>query len=261
MEIQPVSSSDYLHLGTVPPSSSYRLCRSRKCAIATMMSVAVLAAFVVLSSLGEGTMISSFKVIVSDIPHTGEWCAGSGAKIFSRTTLKRITDRAIYGLLRYDASAGESKFEASDVLRLGEYYYVVCDSSWSILKVSDSLPLLSHENVLVRHDASFEPPAKQDSGFEAIIHDQSSFTHGAGHEDFYLVRESVEQTTADGASVFDAQVMKVHISGLSYSVVETCHSEFKFEGDSKGFEGGISLRGSDGVLYILGLCEGNYCVR
>ena len=30
--------------------------------------------------------------------------------------------------------------------------------------------------------------------------------------------------------------------------------EKKFEGDSKGFEGAISLRGADGVLYILGLC-------
>ena len=40
---------------------------------------------------------------------------------------------------------------------------------------------------------------------------------------------------------------------------ESCHSEFKFEGDSKGFEGAVSLRGKDGVLYILGLCEGNHC--
>ena len=45
----------------------------------------------------------------------------------------------------------------------------------------------------------------------------------------------------------------------SYSVVETCRSEIEFEGDSKGFEGGTSVRGADGVLYLLGLCEGNFC--
>ena len=28
---------------------------------------------------------------------------------------------------------------------------------------------------------------------------------------------------------------------------------------AKGFEGAVSLRGKDGVLYILGLCEGNFC--
>jgi len=145
------------------------------------------------------------------------------------------------------------------VIRVGEHFYVVCDSSWAILKLSDSLPLLSHDNEVLHHDASFEPPSDEDSGFEAIIHDTSSFSHGTGHEDFYVVRESVEHTTHEGVTAFDAQIMKVHITGSSYSVIETCHSELKFEGASKGFEGAISLRGADGVLYLLGLCEGNYC--
>jgi len=68
------------------------------------------------------------------------------------------------------------------------------------------------------------------------------------------VRESVEV-----AGAYEAQVMKVHLNGSTYSVAETCPSEIKFEGSSKGFEGAISLRGADGVLYLLGLCEGNFC--
>ena len=62
-----------------------------------------------------------------------------------------------------------------------------------------------------------------------------------------------------GEETFDAQIMKMRFHGDLYTVAETCHSEFKFEGNSKGFEGATSLRGADGVLYILGLCEGNFC--
>lgn len=253
------TATDYLHLGTPPPSRRFRL--SRKCilAAAAALAIASVSAVAILFSADGGATLMNLKAAAASIPHTGEWCLGSGAKLFTKKTLKRITDRTIYSLLRYDATGDESKFEASDVIRVGDYFYVVCDPSWSILKLSDSLPLLSKENELIRHDASFVPPAKQDSGFEAIIHDMSSFAHGSGHEDFYVVRESVEHTTSSGETVYDAQIMKMHVTGSSYSVTQTCHSEKKFEGDSKGFEGAISLRGKDGVLYILGLCEGNFC--
>ena len=44
-----------------------------------------------------------------------------------------------------------------------------------------------------------------------------------------------------------------------YAVLDSCPSEMLFDGDSKGFEGARSIRGADGVLYVLGLCEGNHC--
>lgn len=188
------------------------------------------------------------------VVHTGEWCMGSGAAAYTKTTLKAVVDRTIAGLLTYEAASGESKFEASDVIRVGENFISVCDSSWSILKLSQSLPLLSHENRLIKHDASFVPTDGQDSGFEAIMHDASR------EGDYYVVRESVEHAKLSGiGSTFDAQILKVQLHGDTYHVEETCHSEFKFEGQSKGFEGAASLRGKDGVLYILGLCEGNFC--
>jgi hypothetical protein len=46
---------------------------------------------------------------------------------------------------------------------------------------------------------------------------------------------------------------------LDYAVLETCPTEIEFDGDSKGFEGATSIRGADGELYVLGLCEGNHC--
>lgn len=45
-----------------------------------------------------------------------------------------------------------------------------------------------------------------------------------------------------------------------YTVKNACQSEFEFEGNSKGFEGAISVHDqADDSLIILGLCEGNHC--
>ena len=247
-------ATEYTLMGALPQS------RRAKWAVvlaaATTLACIVAVTAVHAGALGAGTFID-LKAAAA-MPHTGEYCTGSGAKTFTKTTLKNVADRAIYGLLPFAATAGESKFEASDVVRVGQEFYVVCDSSWSILKLSESLPLLSSGNSLIRHDASFTPPSDEDSGFEAIIHDASS----ESGLDFYVVRESIKHEHTDA---FHAQVLKVRFSDAgaaelaAYQVVETCRSEFEFEGDSKGFEGAISLRGADGVLYMLGLCEGNFC--
>ena len=52
---------------------------------------------------------------------------------------------------------------------------------------------------------------------------------------------------------------------LDKQLVGECKSEYEFEGDSKGFEGAVGVRGvsntdgSPGQLFMLGLCEGNWC--
>ena len=129
------------------------------------------AALTILALSSNANMDNEFMIDFRSrpaVPHTDEWCTGSGAKVYSKSTLKRVVDRPISGLLTYSAVAGEKKFEASDVIRVDEDFYVVCDSSWSILKFSDKLPLLSAEHRVIRHDESFAPPEKEDSGFEAI---------------------------------------------------------------------------------------------
>ena len=184
------------------------------------------------------------------MPHTGEWCSGSGAATYTKKTLKTVAERPVSGLLTYTKSSAENKYEASDVIRVGNQFYVVCDSSWSILRFEHSLPLLSSDNEAIQ--PTFEPPDDGDSGFEAIMHDATS------EGDFYVIRESLQHEVTGN---YHAYILKVHIgeSGETYDVVETCRSEIAFEGDSKGFEGATSLRGADGTLYLLGLCEGNFC--
>jgi len=198
--------------------------------------------------------LDTIDVKSAPVPHTGEWCAGSGAKTFTKVTLKRIVDRTVSGLLQF--SSHEPKFEASDVVRVGEQFYVVCDSSWSILRLDERLPLLSHDNQALHPDASFAlaQDEKEESGFEVLMHDKTS---GA----FYVIRESVEHEEHEtgAGSYYAAQVLKLSVGDSGYSVVESCSSEMRFEGTSKGFEGGAALRGVDGELYLLGLCEGNFC--
>lgn len=247
------TSTDYERMEAAldSPRISRRVLRSG--GVLLLLGLSVGAALIAPEAIADRAM-GIIQLKSAPVPHTGEWCMGSGAKTYTKTTLKTIADRPIAGLLTYEAGSTESKFEASDVIRVGESFLSICDSSWSILKVSDSLPVLSHENRLIKHDASFVPPEGEDSGFEAIMHDAS----GSG-EDYYVVRESVPTVHLSGVH-YDAQILKVQFNGDgTYRVEESCHSEFKFEGESKGFEGAVSLRGKDGVLYILGLCEGNHC--
>ena len=59
-------------------------------------------------------------------------------------------------------------------------------------------------------------------------------------------------------------IEELSIENDDYTIVGQCRSEFEFEGDSKGFEGGFGFPGTDGEFYIVGLCEGNcklsYCL-
>jgi len=246
--------AEYVSMDVAPSALQQSGCAPRRflaaiVGIAAFFGVASLTFGVALPPLALPPLTLSSK---AKIPHTGEWCAGSGAKVYSKTTLKTVVERTVSGMLEYTKSSAESKFEASDVIRVGDKFFVVCDSSWSILRLDHSLPLLSSDNEAILPGPSFTPPDEDDSGFEAIMHDATS----AG--DFYVIRESVqhEVTGAYHASILNVRISETH---GTYDVVETCRSEMEFEGDSKGFEGATSLRGADGVLYILGLCEGNFC--
>ena len=130
---------------------------------AAMLLVGLVVGAVVSPSAMADHALVVMQLKSAPVAHTGEWCKGSGAKTYTKTTLKTIADRPIAGLLTYEAGSTESKFEASDVIRVGEDFLAICDSSWSILRVSDSLPVLSHANRLIGHDDSFVPPEGEDS--------------------------------------------------------------------------------------------------
>ena len=277
----------------VPQFSSTRRALPRLRAALSYVSAGLLFAIFVLY------MLPANLALVERPPQTGAACARD--RMYTKRTLKALHDAPVGALLSYEALLGERKFEASDVISYGDHYYVVCDSSWAILRVHKSMPLLSAANAQI--GAPQDGYEEGDSGFEALVHDATS-------DSIYVVRESVQAAPAGAggakavstraaraiagedddddaggaaasavswllsggqsaakeapAGAYHAMVYQLGFEGglttaTNYSVVDACPSEMEFEGDSKGFEGAVSLRGKDGVLYILGLCEGNYC--
>ena len=206
-------------------------------------------------------------------PHSGDYCAA--AKDYTKVTLKPVVDAPIAGLLPRSELLGARKFEASDVIRLGEYFYAVCDSSWSVFRVHETLPPLSPLNRQLRSAALETWAGDEESGFEGLLHDSSTTTHDdVDWTSFYAVRESVptrreddddtDDDDDDAGTSYHAVVMRLALSpppATNFTVMEACPSEFEFDGTSKGFEGVASLRGADGTLYLLGLCEGNHCAE
>lgn len=73
-----------------------------------------------------------------------------------------------------------------------------------------------------------------------------------------MVRESVDLAEGKRTS-YHAIIEELNMNDEDYDVVQACPSEFKFEGDSKGFEGAVAIRDLDNEIVVLGLCEGNYC--
>jgi hypothetical protein len=166
------------------------------------------------------------------------------------TSLKTDFETSIFGLL--EDVKGQFKFEASDVILVDNEFYIVCDSSWMVTKASNNLPILSTSNIQIEADPDYVKD--EDSQFEAIFYDQQ--------EGFFLVRETVDLGDGLGSTgTYPSVTYQVELdeNGTSYTVLEVCTSEYLFKDANKGIEGALGLRGSDGELYMLGLCEGNQC--
>lgn len=73
-------------------------------------------------------LVATLKSSAATIPHTGEFCTGSGAATFSKVTLKTIVDRTVSGLL--EPSEHQPKFEASDVIKVDDKVSILPCLSW-----------------------------------------------------------------------------------------------------------------------------------
>lgn len=169
---------------------------------------------------------------------------------YSKLTLKRAYELPFAALFK--DHRGQNKYEASDVTIVGDEVYSVCDNSWAISRFSKSLVPFNEENVQVG-DPNRVPG--EDSGYEAIFHHNGLF---------YVVRESVyhgnhEEGKLNEVGDYHAIIEELKLSENDYEIVNQCQCEFEFEGDSKGFEGAVAFPDENDNLYILGLCEGNYC--
>jgi hypothetical protein len=159
---------------------------------------------------------------------------------YAKHTLKRAYELPFAALFR--DHKGQRKYEASSVIVVNDSAYAVCDSSWAISKFDVHLTPFSTRNVQI---GSVNREI-DDSGYEAFFHENGIF---------YVVRESVQHDDEK----YYAIVEELDLTEPDYSVVNKCSTEYNFEGDSKGFEGAITIRDLNNEMIILGLCEGNHC--
>jgi hypothetical protein len=177
--------------------------------------------------------------------------SGSGCKMpsYADDYLKLAHEDTFAALLKDRKE--QYKFEASDVVIVGTDYYAVCDSSWALSKIGETMTPFSATNVQI----GTPDRESEDSAYEALVYDDMN-------EIFYAVRESVDTEDGDGDE-YHAVIEELRVSDdtQDYTVEATCVTEFEFDGTSKGFEGAVGMRDSTGELYLLGLCEGNECKK
>jgi hypothetical protein len=166
---------------------------------------------------------------------------------FTKMTIQVLGEHKFAGLLT--DVMGSRKFEGSDVVRVGGYYWVVFDSLWSIGRFAQDFSFYNPINQLVTTPPH---PVLEESGFEAIVHNEKTGS-------FFLVQESI---LGDDMQ-YRARIQEVSLyndaeDGQYNEVGPVCATSHAFEGDSKGLEGATGVW-DHGEFKILGLCEGNSC--
>ena len=192
---------------------------------------------------------------------------------YTKVTLKLANEMTMAGL--FPDLKGERKFEASDVIRVGNHYLVVYDNLYQIGKINQQLDFHSSANELLNSN----PERSGDSGFEAIVYDEPTGT-------FYVVieaeldpssdkfhraniasaasdqdRSKLEESPDASAGQFHATIEEVefHEDSKEYKLKDKCKTEFKFISGNKGFEGAAHVnQGDEGGIVFMGLCEGNF---
>lgn len=128
-------------------------------------------------------------------------------------------------------------FEASGVVAVGSYFYVVCDNRTSILKLYNTLPINSSLNTVIGSSGT------STSNYEAITYDSN------GTPNFFV---TIENESHNGAY---SPKVREYTSSLSYQNNMWADYSFSSSNQNKGFEGNAWVyRGGDD--YLLGLCEG-----
>jgi hypothetical protein len=149
-------------------------------------------------------------------------------------TLQLVQKRKIADLLP-DAPLGVA-YEASGVLAKDGKFFVVCDNSTSIARLSQDLSPNPMNGLF--------GTAPGEDGYEGI-------TYNAAKSRYYLLVESRKQK----GGRYGGEIVEYDYT-LSY--VKKRLLDFKFKTANKGFEavGHVRRNGQD---YVLALCEGNKC--
>jgi hypothetical protein len=147
-------------------------------------------------------------------------------------------------------------FEASCIKKVGEFFYVVSDDSPDIAKVGIDLQYGDNDNALIVRQVNSNPQGDEintdEGGYEA-------FFYNADADTYHGIIEAVSLGEPDKFhSIVDT--LKIDEKSNSYVRTGSCPSDYEFVSSNKGFEGAIFLKHKDGSNYLLGLCEGNFCV-
>eukprot|EP00922_Rhytidocystis_sp_ex-Travisia-forbesii_P023135 GHVS01033975.1.p1 GENE.GHVS01033975.1~~GHVS01033975.1.p1 ORF type:complete len:268 (-),score=57.37 GHVS01033975.1:206-1009(-) len=164
-------------------------------------------------------------------------------KEYADRTLKLTAEMSCLGWVADD----DKKFEASDVAFVNNAFYVIADNSWQMQQFDAVLNPFNKDN------KQLQPKGKTpnaDSSFEALVYDPEANV-------FYGTREAMPRGTS--TYVGEIWAMRVDEESAQYEVVERCDTEFEFARQNKGFEGMVLLKNHFGEVYLLGLCEGNFC--
>jgi len=167
---------------------------------------------------------------------------------FTKMTVQVLGEHKFAGLLT--DVMGSRKFEGSDVVRVGSYYWVVFDSLWSIGRFAMDFKFYNPINQLITTPTH---PVLEESGFEAIVHNEKTGS-------FYLVQESIlGEDMAYRARIQQVTLSANNAADTQYDEAGSlCTTSHVFEGDSKGLEGATGVW-HHGEFKLLGLCEGNSC--
>eukprot|EP00922_Rhytidocystis_sp_ex-Travisia-forbesii_P054005 GHVS01080133.1.p1 GENE.GHVS01080133.1~~GHVS01080133.1.p1 ORF type:complete len:391 (+),score=76.98 GHVS01080133.1:55-1227(+) len=158
---------------------------------------------------------------------------------YAKRTLKLTAEMSCLGWVSHN----DKKFEASDVVFVNNKFYVVADNSWQLQQFDSLIHPFNPNNRQIQPQQT----PSEDSSFEALVYDAEA-------DVFYATREAMPRGNS-----FVGEIWQLRVKSGEYEVVEKCDSQFEFAHSNKGFEGMLLLRDRTGVLYLLGLCEGNHC--
>jgi len=151
------------------------------------------------------------------------------------SVLELVKEKKIHLLMA--GSSADDTIEASGVCVVDDNYYVIFDDTSHIARFGPSLTADDPANALYRYP-------DDDIGREDI-----TFDNQRGR--FFVITEAVREK--DGS--FKPKVTVLD-SQLRY--VEEGRLDFPLEGKHKGMEG-LTTVYRQGQLFLLGLCEGNFC--
>jgi len=208
-------------------------------------------------------------------------------KSYRKNVLKLVKETPFSGLFR-DVK-NQTKFEASGVVSVRGKYYVVFDSSMALGLLDDSFSFRGENNVLIGTpgpESQFEGIAyvPENDTFlllhEALPGPHSAATAAASNKtaDFTSETSSTESATNDipistthtdknnerhlADTSFKPYIttVKLNADNTDYETLNHCPIDFIIKHENKGFESILYLHTLEREAYMLGLCEGNYCV-